>query len=473
MRLSNISINYGMRARFRAPGVSALTDVSVAVGPGEKVGVIGANGAGKSTLLRVMAGVLRPDCGEIDEQGMTAALLSLTAGFDMELTGVRNVIMHGMLMGLTRTQAQQKLPAVAHFSGLGDAIHRRVATYSSGMRARLCFWTAMGLEPDLMLIDEVLSVGDQEFRRRSQEAMADLMGGGRAVVLVSHNIGAIGRFCERAVWLDKGRIRADGPSESVISAYRSFADTGQEPPPFPQKDKLLICGAPSAGSSAVARMLNFQTDTIVGLGRYAQHLMRTEEIDLDDLFSAERYFRHDPADPDDASQNVGQVDQVAAKTRFESARLVGDTIPMFYKRLPAISSGDQRLTVLFVLADPANVARTAQQAGTVTMAACEAQLVAWNQALALAIKGRHHLGPRLIFCSYDRLFGVNGQAAFTALLRRLGVAPTIAPGAARFREHTARLASARLAIPIPEELGQHIDNHADFRAYAALLAASF
>ena len=193
MQLTNVSVNYRERARVGSAGVSALTDISLRLGRGEKLGIIGANGAGKSTLLRVMAGVLRPNAGSCDAEGMSTSLLSLTAGFDPELSGTRNIVMHGMLMGLGKQEAAARIPAIVEASGLGDAIHRRVSTYSNGMRARLCFWTAMNLGADLMLIDEVLAVGDAEFRRKSQQAMEGLLTSNTGVVLVSHNVGVMRR----------------------------------------------------------------------------------------------------------------------------------------------------------------------------------------------------------------------------------------------------------------------------------------
>ena len=230
MRLSSVSINYRTRVRSGAGSVSALKGVSLTVGPGEKVGIIGSNGAGKSTLLRVMAGILRPDAGDMDVEGMSSALLSLTAGFDLDLSGIRNIIVHGMLMGLTRAEAEARVSSICVASGLGDAVHRRVATYSRGMRARLCFWTAIELKPDVLLVDEVLSVGDQQFRRKSQEAMTDLMTSDRTVVLVSHNINVVRRFSNRVVWLDDGRVRADGPSDTIVAAYRRSSEQGAEHP---------------------------------------------------------------------------------------------------------------------------------------------------------------------------------------------------------------------------------------------------
>ena len=221
MKLSDVTVVFSDERLFRAADeVAALRDVSINVSPGDKIGVLGSNGAGKSTLLRVMAGVLKPNSGTVDDEGMVSALLSLSAGFDAELSGIRNIIMHGMLMGLTRKQAASRVAAVTEMSGLGEAIHRRVSTYSTGMRGRLCFSTAIDLDPDILLLDEIFSVGDQDFRQMSEKMMLDRFQKDKAIVYVSHNVNMIKRICPRAIWLDHGRIRADGSVHDVVAEYR-------------------------------------------------------------------------------------------------------------------------------------------------------------------------------------------------------------------------------------------------------------
>ena len=221
MRLSGVSVEYSDYRFFSAAdNVVALRDVSLDVRRGDKLGVIGPNGAGKSTLLRVMAGVLSPNGGVVDNEGMSSALLSLNAGFDGELSGVHNIVMHGMLMGLSHREAAARVPAVTEMSGLGEAIHRRVSTYSTGMRARLCFSTAINLDPDILLLDEVFSVGDQEFREKSQKIMSERFTLDKAIVYVAHSVNMIRRVCEQAVWLDQGTVRARGGVDEVIAAYQ-------------------------------------------------------------------------------------------------------------------------------------------------------------------------------------------------------------------------------------------------------------
>lgn len=225
MRLEGVSVVFSDAKFFSSvEEVTALNDVSLHVGRGDKVGIIGANGAGKSTLVRVMSGVLKPNAGTVDDEGMSSALLSLNAGFDGELSGKRNVVMHGMLMGLTRKEAAARIEAVTRMSGLGDAMERRVSTYSTGMRARLCFSTAINLEPDILLLDEVFAVGDREFREKSERIMRERFAEDRAIVLVGHALANIEHLCERAIWLDHGEIRAQGETRSVVRAYRDAAN---------------------------------------------------------------------------------------------------------------------------------------------------------------------------------------------------------------------------------------------------------
>ena len=221
MKLDRVSVVYA-EAGFlsRAPKVVALRDVSLRVAPGDKLGLVGANGAGKSTLLRVMAGVLKPDAGAVDSRGMSTALLSLHAGFDGELSGERNIVMHGMLMGLTRKEAKARVAAVAEMSGLGEALRRRASTYSTGMRARLCFSTAINLDPDVLLLDEIFSVGDREFREKSERTMLERFQGDKAIVYVSHNVNMMERVCDRAIWLHGGEVCAEGDATDVLAAYR-------------------------------------------------------------------------------------------------------------------------------------------------------------------------------------------------------------------------------------------------------------
>jgi lipopolysaccharide transport system ATP-binding protein len=198
----------------------ALENVDMHVRHGEKLGVLGNNGAGKSTLLRIMAGALHPDRGTLWRDRSTFQLLSLGVGFVSNLSGRDNAILSGLLQGLRRRDINARLERIKEFSGLGEFFERPINTYSSGMASRLGFSVAIQLEPDVLLIDEVLSVGDSEFRDRSRQALMKRFEDGRTVVLVSHDESTVERLCERVVWVEHGRTVMAGPTEEVLAAYR-------------------------------------------------------------------------------------------------------------------------------------------------------------------------------------------------------------------------------------------------------------
>ncbi len=203
--------------------VLALTDVSFRVDPGEAFGVIGRNGAGKSTLLRVLAGTLRPDEGKAVTNGTTSTLLQLGVGFNPELSGRRNVYLGGLAGGMRKTQIDSRFDHIVAYAGLEDAIERPVKTYSTGMFSRLAFSVGMALDPEILLLDEILSVGDESFRGKSMKAMTDLLERSGTIVFVSHSLASVAQFCDRALWLEHGQIRELGPAEEVVSAYQRAA----------------------------------------------------------------------------------------------------------------------------------------------------------------------------------------------------------------------------------------------------------
>jgi lipopolysaccharide transport system ATP-binding protein len=197
----------------------ALRDVSFAVPPGEVLGVIGANGAGKSTLLKVLARVTTPTRGRARLRGRVASLLEVGTGFHPELTGRENVFVNGAILGMREAEIRGKFDAIVDFADIADFIDTPVKRYSSGMRTRLAFAVAAHLEADLLLLDEVLSVGDASFQKKCLGKMEDLAGHGRTVLLVSHRFGSIAELCGRVIWMDGGRVRMDGPTDAVIEAY--------------------------------------------------------------------------------------------------------------------------------------------------------------------------------------------------------------------------------------------------------------
>jgi lipopolysaccharide transport system ATP-binding protein len=204
-----------------APTRWALRQVSLTIEPGTTVGIIGDNGAGKSTLLKLMSRILTPDEGEIEINGHVAALIELGAGFHPELTGRENIVINGVILGLSRAEIRRRMGDIIEFAGIGEAIEDPVRTYSSGMYARLGFAVAVNVDPDILLIDEVLSVGDAAFTRKCQLALERFKQENRAIVVVSHALGTVSSFCDRAIWLDKGKVRLSGPVDEVIDAYHA------------------------------------------------------------------------------------------------------------------------------------------------------------------------------------------------------------------------------------------------------------
>jgi lipopolysaccharide transport system ATP-binding protein len=212
----------------------ALHDVSFRVAKGEAVGIMGHNGAGKSTMLKLLSGILQPTAGEMTVRGRLSALIEVGAGFHQDLTGRENVYLNGVILGMTRAEVRRKFDEIVDFSGLADFIDTPVKRYSSGMYARLGFSVAAHLEPDLLIVDEVLSVGDFVFQQKSIEKMRSVRRSGATVIFVSHNLRAMADLCERALLLNKGRVVADGPTSQVIHTYMEQARqarklTGSEP----------------------------------------------------------------------------------------------------------------------------------------------------------------------------------------------------------------------------------------------------
>jgi len=202
----------------------SLRDVSFAVQRGHALGVIGRNGAGKSSLLRILAGISRPDEGTITVRGRVGGLLELNAGFHADLTGRENVFVGGVIRGLTRAEVRDRFESILDFSELHHAIHRPIRTYSSGMQMRLAFAVAIHSEPDILLVDEVLAVGDAAFQRKCLDRIADLRASGCTIVMVSHDAAQVQDMCDAALWLREGAVAAFGDAKSTVAEYlRSLA----------------------------------------------------------------------------------------------------------------------------------------------------------------------------------------------------------------------------------------------------------
>jgi ABC-type polysaccharide/polyol phosphate transport system ATPase subunit len=208
--------------------IEALKNVSFEVPHGKVMGVVGANGAGKSTLMRTVAGILPPTNGRVEVQGRVSTLLSLGVGFNKKLTGRENVVLGGLAAGLTRAELREKYDEIVEFAELEDFMDMPMRTYSSGMYGRLAFAVAVTMHPDILIIDEALSVGDARFRRKSFERMRQLCGEDRTILLVSHALGSIEKLCDEAIWLDKGRIQMWDEPHAVVEAYTDFLGVREE-----------------------------------------------------------------------------------------------------------------------------------------------------------------------------------------------------------------------------------------------------
>jgi ABC-type polysaccharide/polyol phosphate transport system ATPase subunit len=211
----------------------ALNDVSLRVEHGEAVAIIGRNGAGKTTLLKVIARVLRPREGTVKAEGRLVPLLELGAGFDPELSGRENVFLNGALLGQSRKYMAKRFDDIVAFAELEEFIDAPLRTYSTGMVARLGFAIATDVEPEVLLLDEVLSVGDVGFQQKCSERMNRFREQGVTFILVSHSMNVVRELCQRAVWLDGGRVRADGPSEQVTAAFEAFVHGEAAPDAHP------------------------------------------------------------------------------------------------------------------------------------------------------------------------------------------------------------------------------------------------
>jgi lipopolysaccharide transport system ATP-binding protein len=201
----------------------ALRDVSFEIARGETLGIIGRNGSGKSTLLQLLAGVIQPTTGRVEVHGRVSALLELGAGFNPDFTGVENVILSGAILGVSESEMRRRLDAIAAFAEIGDFLYKPVKTYSSGMYVRLAFATAINIDPDVLIVDEALAVGDAFFQHRCMLRMSELQSSGVTIVVVSHDSAAIKRLCERAIWLEHGRIQDEGNPEHVVARYLASA----------------------------------------------------------------------------------------------------------------------------------------------------------------------------------------------------------------------------------------------------------
>ena len=212
-------VTTALRGKLRYQEFTALEHVSFTVKKGETLGLIGRNGAGKSTMLKVISGILKPTEGSVTCHGNVVPMLELGSGFDMDLTGKENIFLNGAILGYCEEFLQAKYDEIVEFSELGQFIGAPIRNYSSGMLARLAFSIATVVQPEILIVDEILSVGDAQFQEKSKRRMMELMGGGTTVLFVSHSIEQIREMCSKAIWLEKGKVRIIGDAKELCDAY--------------------------------------------------------------------------------------------------------------------------------------------------------------------------------------------------------------------------------------------------------------
>lgn len=200
----------------------ALKDISFEVKRGETVGIIGTNGSGKSTLLKIITGVLTQSSGKLSVNGKISALLELGAGFNPEYTGLENIYLNGTMMGYKKEEMDKKIDSIIEFADIGEFIHQPVKTYSSGMFVRLAFAVSINIQPDILIIDEALAVGDSRFQAKCFKQIEEFRNSGNSIMIVSHDTDSIKRFCDRVLWIDNGKLMLFGSTEEVVSRYHSF-----------------------------------------------------------------------------------------------------------------------------------------------------------------------------------------------------------------------------------------------------------
>lgn len=211
-----------MKKQLRFEEFLALKDVSMEVPRGDVFGIVGLNGSGKSTLLKIVSGILKPSAGTVTVRGTISPLIELGAGFDMDLTARENVYLNGAVLGYSQAQMREKFDDIISFAELWDFVDVALKNYSSGMVARLGFAIATITKPDILIVDEILAVGDYLFQQKCEERIREMMSGGTTVLIVSHSIEQIERLCKHVMWLDHGRVRMLGETQEVCDAYRSI-----------------------------------------------------------------------------------------------------------------------------------------------------------------------------------------------------------------------------------------------------------
>jgi ABC-type polysaccharide/polyol phosphate transport system ATPase subunit len=269
-------VNRIFRRKFPSGNyLDVLNGVDLDVAPGLTLGIIGRNGSGKSTLLKVMAGIIRPDSGVVEVLGRVSPLIELGAGFHPDFSGRENVYLNGLVIGMSKAETEQRFDSIVEFAGLADAIDDPVRTYSSGMYMRLGFSVAVHADPDVLLIDEILAVGDESFVARCYERIAEFQGAGKTLVLVSHSLESIERWCHEAVWIDDGRVAARGYPTEVTRLYHAAVGAQGAPP---AEERSLRDSLRPGRLAAVIRVLEPPARTPEPWHHVARVLLEVENV---------------------------------------------------------------------------------------------------------------------------------------------------------------------------------------------------
>ena len=279
LSVNNLSKSYNYKPLHKnARGLFALKDVSFSLDKGEALGIIGENGSGKSTLLKLLCGITAPTSGSFSANGKVSALLELGTGFNPEYDGISNIYLTGMLYGLSKKETEVLIPEIEAFADIGDFIKKPVKTYSDGMFLRLAFSCATAVKPDILIIDEALAVGDFKFRQKCFQKIEELKKQGTSIILVSHDINIIRRFCDRAIWLDKGRLIKDGSVFEVSGAYMESITGGVSEKTYKSEKNRF--------GSSIGSVTSVNIKKILTTGETAKILCRLDiptDIDLKNL----------------------------------------------------------------------------------------------------------------------------------------------------------------------------------------------
>ena len=218
----------------------ALDKISFEIEKGTTVGIIGTNGSGKSTILKIITGVLNPSSGSVEVDGNISALLELGAGFNMDYTGIENIYMNGTMMGFSREEMEKKLPEILEFADIGEFVHQPVKTYSSGMFVRLAFALAINVEPEILIVDEALSVGDVFFQAKCYKKMEEIRQKGTTILMVTHDMGSVIKYCDKVILLNRGSFVAEGKAGEIVDLYKKILANRFEIEEEVEEDKLPV-----------------------------------------------------------------------------------------------------------------------------------------------------------------------------------------------------------------------------------------